>query len=897
MLTERLIRAVLSLAPRTFRHRYADEFLATYRARAERVADRGHLAMRFLGVREVLGTLWLILRLRAGRRGGQHEVAMGMRPRKAGSAVDAILQDVRFAGRTLRRNPGYAAAAIVVLALGIGANAAMFSAVNAFFFRPLPFADDGRLAMLYETNPEFGWTDAIAAPANVLDWREQVAAFGDVAAYSEFVRRAPYMLNGEPIIVGVSNVTGNFFSVLGASAALGRTFRWEETWDGQDEVVVLSHALWVTHFGADSSIVGRNVEFGSSSVEVVGVMPPGFTFPSDDTQLWSPLGWPPEDRDAVWFRRAHWVRPIARLASGVTYDQADAQFQAVVRRLQVDYPETNRVMGAGMMPLREFLIREVRVPLLILLGAVALLLLLACANVANLTLVRAAERGREVALRRALGAGRLRVVRQLVSESLVVALLGGAAGLGLGWAGVRAMESLTSLGIDGATSIALDFRVLFFTLVVAAVSGLLFGLAPALRTAGRDIHGPLLEGSRGGSLGPGTARTAGILVAAEVGLALLLVIAAGLMTRSFTLIRQVDPGFRTEGVIAVQFAVPNTRYPNRENVLAFYDQFVEALEGRAGIERVGTVGQLPLTGTSWSSQFQAEGWPPERVGFEIIHRRADRGYFEALDIRLIRGRLFEPGDYPDGPPVVVINETFARQHFPGEDPVGQKIAYDRVATEESTWYEIVGIVADQHQVSPATPARAEVFEHSHQDSGRDNNWVVIRTSTAPMRVLPTVREVLKEIDPLIPIAQTRPLREVWRQSMAREEFILTLLSIFGVLALVLAAVGVYAVTAQAARKRTREIGIRMALGAEASDVVTLMLRQSLVIVGFGLVGGLSVSLLATRALGSVLYGIAPTDPITLTAVVTLLAVVAVVACYVPARRATRVDPATSLRLE
>ncbi|HLB37308.1 MAG TPA: ABC transporter permease [Gemmatimonadales bacterium] len=870
-LTERLLRAVLRLAPGSFRDRYTDEFLDTHRARVDRAASRGPLAAVLLSVREVAGGAWAIARLRAG-----------------------LPQEVRLATRSLWRRPGYAATAIAVLALGIGANTAIFSAVNAFIFRPLPFADAGRLTMLYETNPEFGWTVGLAAPANLLDWREQVGAFADIAAYTEFVNRVTYVKDGEPVLFGASAVSGNFFSVLGARAALGRTFTWEETWQGNDAVMVLSHDLWVTQFGADPSIVGRTLQFGTRGFEVVGVMPPGFRFPTNQTQLWHTWGWAPESRQAVWFRRAHWVRPIARLAPGVTPAEADAQFQAVVRRLQADYPETNRVMGAGLMPLRDFLIRDVKRPLMILLGAVGLLLLLACANVANLTLVRAAERSQEMALRHALGAGRLRIARQILTESLVVSVVGGVVGLGLGWAGVRAMTRLTSLGIEGATSIALDARVVVFTFLAAAASGMVFGLAPALRSTGDNLHGALTEAGRGGSQTKRSLRMAGTLVAVEVALALLLAVGAGLMLRSFWLIRQVDPGFRREGVLAVQFTIPTARYQDRDNVLAFYHRLAEALEGRPEIERVGTVGRLPLTGTSWSSQFQAAGWPPERVGFEILHRRADRGYFEALDIPLIRGRLFEPGDRAGGPLVVVINETFAREHFPGEDPIGQRIAYDRVATESSNWYEIIGIVGDQHQVSPAQAARAEVFENRNQDWDR-SNWVVIRTRVEPASVLPIVRNVLREIDPLIPIAQARPLRDVWRASMVREEFILTLLTVFGGVALLLAAVGVYGVAAQAARQRTREIGIRVALGAAGPDVIGLMLRRSLVMVGLGLAAGLTASLAAARALRAVLYGVAPNDPATLAAVVGLLATVAGLACYLPARRATGLDPVRSLR--
>jgi putative ABC transport system permease protein len=887
-----VLQALLALAPEDFRSRYGAEVIQVHEERAE--VARPAMRRMLFGGREVVGMAWLVIRSRVGQRSrGVGATTMWGR---AGSMVDTIGQDLRFALRTLTRSPAFAATAVAVLALGIGATSAIFSAANAFFFRPLPFADSDRLVMLYETNPEFGWRHAAGAPANVLDWREQVDAFEDVAMYTENVSRVTYVQDGEPELIGATNVSGNFFSVLGVPAALGRTFDWGETWEGSDNVVVLSHDLWRTRFGGDPGVVGRTVELSGTTVEIVGVMPQGFRFPSEGTQMWSPWGWATDAREQVWFRRAHWVRPVARLASGVTLGEADSQLQVVVRRLQTEHPGTNRVMGAGLMPLRSFLIREVRTPLLVLLGAVSLLLLLACANVANLILVRASERSREVALRHALGAGRSRVVRQLLTESLVMAFLGGAIGLGLGWAGVRAMERLTALGIDGATAIALDARVVLFTMGAAVFSGIVFGLAPALGSTGARLGEALKDGGRAGTAGREGLRTVNLLVATEVALALLLVVGAGLMVRSFWLLRDVDPGFQTEGTLAVQFTVPSSRYAERDQVLAFYDQLTDALEGRPGIERAGTVGHLPLAGKSWSSQFQAEGWPPDRVGFEIVHRRADPGYFEALGIPLVRGRMFDSSDGPDDPLVVVVNETFVREHFPGEDPIGQKIAYDRAATPESNWYEIVGIVGDQHQNSPGQPVLAEVFENRNQDWGRFS-WVVMRTSVDPMSVVPTFRSVLRELDPLIPIATVRPLREVWLTSMVRERFILTLLGVFGAVALALAAVGVYGVTAQAARRRTQEIGIRMALGAAAPEVLSMLLRQTLGVVGLGLAVGLVATLLTTRVLSTLLFGVAPTDPRTLAAVVLLLGAVALLACYLPALRATRVDPVRSLRAE
>ena len=887
------VRRVLALAPREFRERWGEELLATHRARMEAAAHVEGPGAAFR-LREVVGAVRLVVRLRLGLEGSANKRTTTTG--RGGSMVETTWQDIRFGIRTLFRNRGYTAAAVTVLALGIGASAAIFSAVNAYFFRPLPFAEEERLVTIGEDNPEFDWVHQTAAPANLLDWREQVEAFEDVTGYSDFADQVTVFYEGEPTILRGAEVLGNFFSTLGVPPALGRTFRFEETWTGNDQVVLISHDLWVSRYGSDPNVVGRRIEFANHRPEIVGVMPEGFSFPVDGVQLWYPMGLVLEDRTATYFRRAHYIRAIARLAPGVTREQADGELQTVVRGLQEQYPETNRVMGASLRPLRQFLIGDVRATLYVLSGAVAILLLLACTNVANLTLVRAADRGREVALRHALGAGRRRVVRQMLTESVLLSLVGGALGLALGWVGVRALALTTRVGIQGATELALDHRVVLFTSVIAAGSGILFGIFPALRAMSGDLQRSLREGARGASSGPAGLRTAGFLVSVEVALAVLLVVGAGLMVRTYLSLRDADPGFEPEGVLAVQFAVQDARYPTRDDVLAFYDRFAEALEARSGVEAVGTIGQLPLYRTSWTSQFQAEGWPPDRVGFEILHRRADGGYFEALGIPLLGGRMFGPDDRADAPRVLLVNEAFVREYFPDEDPVGKRIAFDRAATPESNWWEIIGVVGDQHQESLAIPPRPEVYESRNQDWGR-LVWHVVRGEGDASSLLPQVEAVLEELDPLIPIAQVRPLRGVWRDSMAREEFVLTLLTAFGILALVLAAVGVYGVTAQAARRRTREIGVRIALGAAAPDVLGLMLRQSIVVVGLGLAVGTGAALLATGVLSSLLYGVEPRDPATIASVAALLGGIALLACWLPARRATRVDPVTSLRSE
>lgn len=884
---EEVLRALLRAAPASFGPEQRAEVLAVHR---ERMRTNSGWRAVWTGLREVGGGVRLVIGLhRDTRRTGNQG--------SGGDMINAVWQDMRFGVRTLVRNPGFAVSAIAVLALGIGANTAIFSAVNAYFFRPLPFTDADRLVTIYETNPDFGWTDADAAPANLLDWRDGVDAFADVSAYSEYPSRITTLLDGRPELVVATAVLGNFFETLGVRAALGRTFHMDETWSGEDDVIVLGHDFWVRAYGADPGVIGRRFEAdgeGAAPV-IVGVMPEGFRFPSTETEVWYPSGWDREAREQSWFRRAHFVRAFARLAPEVTRAEAETQLQVVVDRLQSEYPDTNAVMGAGLTPMRDFLIRDVRSQLLVLVGAVTLLLVLACANVANLMLVRASDRTREVGLRRALGASRGRVARQVFTESAVVAGAGALLGLALGWVGVRAITAADSLGIDGATTLVLDHRVVAFTVFVAATCGLLFGTVPALRVMNGDPEGALRDG-RTSSTGRGSLRAVSLLVTTEVALALLLVVGAGLMVRTATSLRQVDPGFTAQDVVAINFTVPDHRYPNRDEVLAFYDDLAEALEARPGVLASGTVQQLPLSGTSWTSQFQAEGWPPDRIGFEIVHRRADAAYFEAMRTPLLRGRLFERTDGPDDPPVVVINETFAAEHFPGEDPLGQRIAYDRAPTEDSNWWTIVGIVGDQAQASPGTPARAEVFENRNQDWAR-NSWVVVRGDGSTGDLLAVVRGTLADVDPLIPIARSESLVDVWSRSMARETFLLRLLAVFGVVGLLLATVGVYGVTAQAARRRTREIGIRMALGAGAPEVLRLMLRHGLVVIGSGLVAGLAAAFFATRALASFLYGVEPTDPATLGGVALLLGVAALIACYVPARRATVVDPVESLRAE
>ncbi len=810
------------------------------------------------------------------------------------SWVHHLTRDLRYVLRGMAHRPGFVAAILLTLTLSIGACVAMFATANALFFRPLPFAHESRLQRLYETNPEFGWTDADAAPANFLDWRSNVKAFEDIAAYSGYPNRSTFIRDGEPHILKVSEVTGNLFDVLGVRPALGRTFTWQETWSDAEKVALISYATWENTFRSDSGVVGRSIQLESGTYRVIGVMPRAFSFPNEGTEIWMTFGWNHADYTQVFFRRAHFVQPIGKLRVGVTPEQANAALQIEVERLKLAYPATNRVMGAGLAPLREFLLSDLRQPVLMLAGAVAVLLLLACANVANLALLRALARRQEIALRGALGAGRARLAAMILTEHATLAVAGGVFGTALSWVALRLL-GLTEFGVPAATTVVFDHRVALFAVCVTLLCAILFGAAPLVMAAHQG-DGQLRSGETRATGGSRLGRVTSALVALEVALAVILVAGAALMAQTAYRLRHADVGFRSDNVLALQFTVPSSRYPTRDATLAFYDRLREILEARPGIERAGTVGQLPLNGLSWSSQFRIAGWSDERVGPDILHRRADDGYFEALGIRLVRGRFLSETDHAGAPLAVVINETFAREHFQGEDPIGKRIVYDRNPDSTSVWYTIVGVVGDQSQVSPATPVRSEVFESARQDWGR-SNWLVIRTHLSPINAVPTVRAALRELDPLIPIASLRTLEEVRLASMKREYGVLGMLGAFGILALFLATVGVYAVAAQSARQRTREIGIRMALGAAPPDIRRLVLRRGFGALALGLTVGLTVTLVATRALDSLLYGVDATDPGTITGVALLLLFVGIVACWVPARRAARLDPVMSLKTE
>jgi len=812
--------------------------------------------------------------------------------------VGEAVGDARFALRTLRKTPALAVAAILTLALGIGANTAIFSAVNAVILRPLPFTDPGRLVMLWEENPDKGWHQSTVAPANALDWRDQVAAFEDVAMYNGSNGRLTLtgVGAGEPVVAIDTRVTGNFFSVLGVRAQLGRMLRDEETWGGDQRVVVISDHLWRERFGADSAIIGRTIQLEGADFQVVGVAPPSFAFPDESVDLWLPSRWSMEDRAEVWFRRAHWPRAVARLRPGVSLDRANAELQTVVHRLQQQYPETNTRMGAGMTPLHEFLVGDTRLPLLVLLSAVSLLLLIACANVGNLLLVQAAGREREAALRLALGAGRGRLVRQALAESLVLSALGGAAGLALGWWGTRILAALQPAGMLPVRDVNVSWSVLGYVLLITTASGLLFGIAPALWSGRRAPVEVLNEGGRSGSEGRRMRRWGDTLVVAEVALALLLTVGAGLLARSFAELRNVDPGFDASGTLTASISLPGIRYDTEDKMTSFFERLLERARALPGVRDAAVVSQLPLTGTEWTSDFAIGGRSTDGSGTEVLHREIAPGYFQTMYVPLLAGRDFTVDDRGDTPRVVIINDVLAKKFFRGQNPIGQKLAFDKVPDSTSIWRTVVGVVGSEHQVAMAAEPRIEIFAPVTQDS-RSSMTVVLRTDSDPASLGPALRHLVKEMDPTLAIGSMKTMTAVRAESLARQRFLTTLLTAFAAIGVLLALIGVYGVMAQLARRRSREMGIRIALGASAPRIERMVVGHALRLVAIAVVVGTGVALLTTRALGALLYHVAPVDPITFVVVPLLLGLTAAVATWVPARQAGRSDPAVVLRGE
>jgi predicted permease len=827
------------------------------------------------------------------------------------SAFDDLGKDLRHGLRLLGNNPGFTTVAVLTLALGIGANAAIWSVVDGVLLSPLPYRDPGRLVRVYHANPGQGVEDGAFSPQDFDDLVRAAAAGGSwesLAAwwFTPGLSGMNLTGEGEPRRLATAMVSRDFFSTLGVAAARGRTLSPEENVPGADRVAVLSDRLWRQAFGADPGIAGRTVLLDGERFTVAGVMPADFQFPSREVDLWAPISLIGED-DIPHLRALRWMEVVGRLVPGRDarrgLDAAGAETDALLARLAAAYPESNEGWTAArLVPLHESLVGDVRQALLVLLGAVAGVLLIACANLANLLLARATARGRELAIRSALGAARRRLLRQLLTESLLLSLAGGAVGLLLAQWGVRALVALASGDLPRPDAIQLDARVAAFTFAVSLATGLAFGLLPALKASsvgygaqrrGRpgDLHAALKEGGRGGA-GRGGSRARGALIVAETAVAVVLLAASGLMLQSFWRLTRVDPGVETEGVLALSISIPDTKYESREQLGAYRDELIRRLEALPGVLAVGGGKTLPFAGGGEPYSFTIPGrtgalaeLQPQAGAFIVTP-----GYFRALGIPVLSGRAFTDRDGADSPPALVVNRALARQVWPGEEAVGKTLLLGDAAIE------VVGVVGDVRSDGLAADPGGAVYVPAAL-APRSTVKLFVRTAGDPLALAAAAREAIWQVDRDQPISEIATLRELVARDLARPRFLTLLLGLFGALALGLAAVGLYGVIAYAVGRRTHEIGIRMALGAAPHRVLVGVLGRALALTGAGLALGLLGALATTRLLSGLLFGVAPTDPATLVAVALVLSATALAASLQPARRATRVDPLAALREE
>ena len=795
--------------------------------------------------------------------------------------------DVRYGGRLLLKTPSVTVAAVLALALGIGANTAIFSVVNTVLLRPLPFPDAGRLVTMRIDNLRYNVRNAMACYPDIADWRQQSRSFDSMAAFSP--RSVNLTTRGEPERVSLWKVNAGLFPMLGVKMALGRGFLPAEDQPGAGRVVLLSHSLWQRRFGSDAGLVGKPIVVDGDPYTVTGILPRAFKLEEEGPDLYTPIA-----LSGAHARGDEWLfGAYARLKPDASLERAQAELATIQRRLEQHYrrPLSFYPHVWGM---REFMVRDVRLSLIVLLGAVALVLLIACANVANLLLARAGARQKEMAIRTALGAGRRRVVRQLLTESVLLALLGGVFGVLLAWWGIGALSALGSERLPMLKQSRLDLPVLGFTMLISLVTGLVFGIAPAVAVSRTNVHEMLKEGSRGSSEGRSSSRLRGLLVVSEVALALLLMIGASLMTRSLLKLHDVDPGFHPPGVLTASIDLPPSKYSKPEQQVAFYRQLEERLEAMPGVSAAGLTSVLPLTGNNQGMPMVIEGRPvsgPSDAPILYFRMVNDR-YFQAMRIPLRKGRLFTAEDKQGAPRVLMINETMARRFWPNRDPIGKRVG----SGAPQDWMTVVGVVGDVRHMSLAQEPDAEIFLPFAQNP-QPAMKLVMRTASDPLRSASALRQAVMEVDRDQPVSRVASMEQNLSNSVATKRFATTLLGIFATVALVLAIVGIYGVISFSVTRRQQEIGVRMALGARGGDVLRMVVGQGILLALIGVAIGLAAAFPLTRVIGSLLYGVRATDPAVYAGVALLLVAVAALASYLPARRAARMDPVVALRYE
>jgi putative ABC transport system permease protein len=806
--------------------------------------------------------------------------------------MDSLIQDIRFGLRRLARRPALTSVVVIALALGIGANTAIFSVVNALLLNPLPYPEPDRLAMVWMNNTRMKIDQDIHSFPNFRDYKEQNQSFERLAVYSP--RSANLTGDGEPVrVVGVA-ATSELLPMLGVQPHLGRTFTAEEDQQGAGGVVLLGYGLWRGRFGADPEILGKSVALNGTPRTVIGVMPAGFNFPTKETEYWIPLAAPQELAEA---RSAFWLYMAGRLKPGVSVERAQADMSAIAGRLAAQFPEALEGYGANVVGLHDQMVGKIRPALLVLTGAVAFVLLIACANVANLLLVSAAAREREIAIRTALGAGRWRLVRQLLTESVVLFLAGGMAGVLVAYWGLGVLLALSPPDLPRLDDVKIDARVLAFTLCVSFVTGVLAGLVPALQSSVRELSDSLKEGGRGATFGRVSGRLRDLLVVSEVALALVLLVGAGLMIASFVELKRVDLGFDPDRLLTMQLQLPGAKYPEPPQVAAFSDDLLGRAASAPGARSVGAITDLFLSTTPNSTIFSIEGrpdpLPTERV--EVPVDSISPNFFEVVRTPLLRGRSFTDADRDGTTPVVIINETMAKRFWPGEDPVGKRMRYG-IGDSDIPWMTIVGVVGDMRRTGFDESVRCETFLPLAQNPAR-RLTIVARAEGEPASLAGVLRDQVRAVDPDQPVFAVKTVDELLGDMASQRRLTMLLFGVFAGLALLLAAVGIYGVMSYAVTQRTHEIGVRMALGAQVGDVLRLVVGKGMALALAGIAAGLAAAFALSRVMASLLYGVSATDPLTFGGVALLLGLVALLASYLPARRAARVDAMIALRYE
>jgi putative ABC transport system permease protein len=804
--------------------------------------------------------------------------------------METLMKDIRYGVRMLLKKPGFTLVAVITLALGIGANAAIFSVVNTVLLRPLPFKEPERLMMIRETKlpqfPEFS-----IAPGNFLDWKKQNTVFERLVAF----RGSSFNLigTGDPERLRGMAVTEGFFATLGVQPQLGRDFLPEEDQPGHNNVMILSHGLWQRRFGGDPKILNQTLTLDGQSYTVIGVMAPAFRIEGRDTELWTPMAFTAQQAQN---HGGHSLSAIGQLKPGVTVDQARTEMSTIAGRLAAQYP-VNVGWNVKIMPLLEFTVRSIKPALLVLLGAVAFVLLIACANVANLLLGRAAGRQKEIAIRTALGAGRWRIVRQLLTESVMLSLAGGAVGLLLAKWGMDLLLKLAPQDLPRMSDVSLDGRVLAFTVAVTLLTGVIFGLVPALQASKPNLNETMKDAGRGSTEGGRRQLIRNSLVVLEVASALVLLVGAGLMIKSFWQLQKVDPGFNPDNALSVSVALPRNKYPEDHQQAAFFQQLIEKVGALPGVQAVGASNVVPLSDNDFVLAFEIDGRPPlpPGAGQSANFYSASADYFKAMGIPLRRGRLFTERDTKDSPKVALINETMAKKMFPDEEAIGKRVTFDD-RQKNPEWFEIVGIVGDVKHYGLDQKTTMQLYEPYTQQTF-SGMTLIVRTAGDPANMTAAIRSQVLSLDKEQPISNIKTLDKFVATSIAQQQFSMLLLGVFAAVALMLAAIGIYGVLSYAVTQRTHEIGIRMALGAGRRDVLRLVVGQGMLLTLIGVATGLVAAFALTRLMSTLLFGVSATDPLTFSLIALLLVAIALLACWIPARRATKVDPMIALRYE